>query len=91
MSEMIQVLLDDQGRIVIPSAFRERLGLSQGMILVVEEGEKDELCLRIPKLPTLVDKQGVLVVKTEPTVDLTNVTRHERNHRVSNLVQRTGL
>jgi AbrB family looped-hinge helix DNA binding protein len=88
MSEMIQVLLDDQGRIVIPSTFRERLGLSQGMILVVEEGEKDELCLRISKLPTLVDKQGVLVIRAEPTADLTDITRHEHSRRVSDLVQR---
>lgn len=66
MSEVIQVSLDSQGRIVIPPIFRNRLGLSQGMTLVVEAGEKDELCLRIQQeVPTLVDKQGVLVVKTK--------------------------
>ena len=88
MSEVIQVSLDSQGRIVIPSIFRNRLGLSQGMTLVVEEEEKGELCLRIQEEPpTLVDKQGVLVVKAEPSVDLTNITQQERNRRVFDLVQ----
>ena len=92
MSEVIQVSLDSQGRIVIPSTFRNHLGLSQGMILVVEEGEKDGLFLRIQKeSPTLVDKQGVLVVKAEPSVDLTNITQQERNRRMFDLVQRVGL
>lgn len=49
MSEVIQISLDSQGRIVIPSTFRNHPGLSQGVILVVEEGEKDGLFLRIQK------------------------------------------
>ena len=91
MSEIIQVLLDSEGHIVIPSKFRNQLGLSQGIMLVVEKGEKDELRLRIQEeTPTLVDKQGVLVVKAEPSVDLTNITQQERNRRVFDLVQRVG-
>ncbi|MBM3234918.1 hypothetical protein FJZ31_01335 [Candidatus Poribacteria bacterium] len=92
MSEVIQISLDSQGRIVIPSISRHHPGLSQGMILVVEEGEKDVLFLRIQKeSPTLIDKQGVLVVKAEPSVDLTNITQQERNRRVFDLVQRVRL
>ncbi|HIE29203.1 TPA: hypothetical protein EYP66_18175 [Candidatus Poribacteria bacterium] len=72
---------------MIPSTFRNQLGLSQGMILVVEEGGNDELRLRIQEeSPTLVDKQGVLVVKVEPSVDLTNITQQERSRRVSDFV-----
>ena len=60
------------------------------MILVVEKGEKDELHLRIQEeTPTLVDKHA-LVVKVEPSVDLTNITQQERNRRVFDLVQRVG-
>ena len=92
MNEVIQVSLDSQGRIVIPSIFRNCLGLSQRMTLAVEKGEKDELCLRVQEEPpTLVDKQGVLVVKAKPSVDLTNITQQERSRRVSDLVQRVGL
>lgn len=92
MSEVVQILLDSQGHIVIPSIFRNRLSLSQGMILVVEEEEKDDLFLRLQKeSPTLIDKQGVLVVKAEPSVDLTNITQQKRNLRVFDLVQRVNL
>jgi len=92
MSEVIQVSLDSQGRIMIPSTFCNHLSLSQGMILVVEEGEKGALFLRLQKeSPTLVDKQGVLVVKAEPSIDLTNIIQQERNRRVFDLVQRVDL
>jgi AbrB family looped-hinge helix DNA binding protein len=92
MSETIRVSLDNQGRIVIPSTVRKRLGLSQGMTLVVEKGEKDELYLRVQtQLPKMVDKQGVLVVQVEPSVDLGNITQQERRRRLYTLVQRVGL
>lgn len=91
MSETIQVIVDDQGRIIIPSAIRKQLGLSQGMTLVVEEGEEDKLCLRIQEeSPDVVDKQGVLVVKAEPLEDLTHITQRERLRRASGLVRRVG-
>jgi AbrB family looped-hinge helix DNA binding protein len=89
--QVIQVTLDDQGRIIIPPAIRECLGLSLGMTLVVEEGQEDELCLRIQEgSPTLVDKQGVLVVRAESLGDLTGATRHERDRRAAELVRRAG-
>ena len=92
MSQVIQVTLDDQGRIIIPSAVRKRLGLSQGMTLVIEEGKEGELCLRVQEeSPDLIDKRGVLVVRAEPLGDLTRVIQHERERRASDLVQRAGL
>jgi bifunctional DNA-binding transcriptional regulator/antitoxin component of YhaV-PrlF toxin-antitoxin module len=66
MKTSIEVLLDDQGRISIPPPLQNRLGLSPGMSLVVEEEENGELWLRLQsELPTLVDKQGVLVVRAK--------------------------
>ena len=92
MSQVVQVTLDDQGRIVIPAIIRDRLGLSQGMTLVVEEGQKDDLCLRVQEeSPALVDKQGVLVVKAEPLDDLTHITQRERHRRAADLVQQVDL
>jgi bifunctional DNA-binding transcriptional regulator/antitoxin component of YhaV-PrlF toxin-antitoxin module len=80
MSEIIQTLLDSQGRIVIPSTFKNRLGLSKGMILIVEEGENNEIRLRVQKeTPILVDKEGILVVKSESKSDLINIIQQERN------------
>jgi AbrB family looped-hinge helix DNA binding protein len=88
----IEVSLDNLGRILIPPAIRSRLGLSPGMILIVEEGDNGGVKLRIQsESPVLVDKGGVLVVRAEPLSDLTNITRHERDRRAFDLSQRAGL
>jgi bifunctional DNA-binding transcriptional regulator/antitoxin component of YhaV-PrlF toxin-antitoxin module len=72
MIDKNQTSMDSQGRIVIPSTFGNKLGLSRGMTLIVEEGENNEFCLRVQKdAPILVDKKGILVVKCESKIDLT--------------------
>ncbi len=90
MTEIIQTSLDSQGRIVIPSAIRNRLGLSKGMTLIVEEGENNEIYLRIQKeSPILVDKKGILVVKSKSKSDLTNIVQQERDRRIFDLMKQT--
>jgi len=92
MSDLIQVKVDNQGRIVIPPSHRDRLGLSHGMILIVEEGTEDELCLRVQdEEPILVDKEGILVVRASPLQDLTHIVHHERDRRLSGLVAQADL
>jgi bifunctional DNA-binding transcriptional regulator/antitoxin component of YhaV-PrlF toxin-antitoxin module len=92
MSQVIKISLDDMGRILIPAAVQSRLGLSPGMSLVVEEGDQGSVRLRVQsEPPVLVEKAGVLVVRAEPLSDLTDVTRHERNRRVFDLLQRANL
>ena len=91
MNRVIEVSLDDLGRILIPAELRGRLGLSPGMTLIVERGEKDGVRLR-PESESLelVEKEGVLVVRAEPLGDLGNVTRRERDRRVVDLLQRVA-
>ena len=94
MSHMIKLSLDDLGQIIIPNSLRSRLGLSPGMTLVVEKGDKGGLRLRIESQPAtsvLVEKKGLLVARVQPLTDLTNITRFEREYRVSELLQRLGL
>lgn len=92
MSESVEVSLDDLGRIVIPSGVRDLLGLAPGMTLIVEQGEHEEVRLRLqPGAPLLIDKAGILVVRAEPLEDLTHITRSERDHRVLALYQRINL
>ena len=92
MSEGIEVSVDAQGCIMIPSEIQHRLGLAPGMTLVVEEREKGEICLRVQKeFPELVDKEGVLVVRAEATGDLTKAVEHEHGRRLSDLLQRVSL
>ena len=88
MSEAVQVQIDDQGDIVIPAEIRRRLGLMQGMTLVVEDGEQGQLHLRVQKeLASIVDKEGVLVVTSSPSHDLWDAIRHERDQRIASLWQ----
>jgi AbrB family looped-hinge helix DNA binding protein len=90
MSEMIQTSVDSQGRIVIPATLKNRLGLSKGMTLVVEDGDNNELCLRIQEeAPMLVDKRGILVVRSKSKTDITNIIQQERNRRISDLMEPT--
>jgi bifunctional DNA-binding transcriptional regulator/antitoxin component of YhaV-PrlF toxin-antitoxin module len=87
------ILLDENGRILIPAALKQRLGLLPGMHLVVEPGEEESVCLRVESnLPQLVDKGGVLVVASQTSADeqsdalmsdWTDITRRERDRRVS--------
>ncbi len=84
----MQTLLDNQGRIVIPPDFANQLGLSKGMTLIVEDGDKNELYLRVQKeAPMLVDKKGILVITSEPEADLTDITSRERNRHVFELLE----
>jgi bifunctional DNA-binding transcriptional regulator/antitoxin component of YhaV-PrlF toxin-antitoxin module len=88
MDQVIEVSLDNQGCIVIPPDLEERLGLTPGMTLVVEKGDKGQTCLRVQEeSPTLIDKKGVLVVKVKAVGDLDGVVRHERDRRLSDLLQ----
>jgi AbrB family looped-hinge helix DNA binding protein len=92
MNGVVEVSVDNQGRIKIPEEVRNRLGLSPGTRLIVEEGERGEICLHFPEAPpVLVEKEGVLVVRATATGDLKDLVRRERDQRLSDLVERTGL
>jgi AbrB family looped-hinge helix DNA binding protein len=86
MNQIIQVSLDELGRILIPAPIRERLHLSPGMTLIVEKGEQGGVRLRIqPASAILVEKDGLLVAQVAPFGSLSNITRRERDQRVNNL------
>jgi AbrB family looped-hinge helix DNA binding protein len=92
MNGVVEVSVDNQGRIKIPEAVRNRLGLSPGTRLIFEEGERGEICLHFPEAsPVLVHKEGVLVIRAVATGDLRDVVRRERDQRLSDLVGRSGL
>jgi AbrB family looped-hinge helix DNA binding protein len=92
MAELIEVSVDKRGCIMIRAEIRQRLGLAPGMTLVVEECEKGEICLRVQtEFPELVDKEGVLVVRSGATGDLTEAVEREHDRRLSDLLQRVRL
>jgi AbrB family looped-hinge helix DNA binding protein len=92
MNQVIQISLDDLGRILIPAPLRSRLGLKPGMTLVVEDTEQGGVQLRVQEeSAALIEKDGLLVIRAEPIGDLTNVVRQERERRTQELIQRSGL
>ena len=92
MTELIELSVDEKGRIVIPRAVQHQLGLEPGMTLTVEDGENGGIRLRPEAEGTvLVEKQGILVVRAPALADLTDVVRRERDRRVRTLHESTGL
>lgn len=92
MNETIKISLDEIGDLLIPVSIRERLQLSPGMTLVVEKGERGGVRLRVQKKQTtLVEKDGILVARVTAVSDLFDVARHERDRRIFDLLQRTGM
>lgn len=92
MKQAIQISLDEMGRILIPAFLRERLKLSPGMTFVVEKDEQNGLRLRVESEPSvLVEEDGLLVARVTPLSNLTEITRHERDRRIFDLLQRVGL
>jgi len=92
MNKIIQLSLTDSGDILIPPATLERLHLLPGMTLVVEMSGQGSLFLRVqPAKTTLVKKGLALVARTSALTDFENLVRNERDRRVFDLLQRTGL
>ena len=88
MSQTVEVVLDDQGRLVLPASVQRQLGLTPGMTLIVEQETADTTYLRVqPEQARLVDRQGILVVQSQPVADLTEIVRQHREQRAADLSQ----
>ncbi len=56
----------------------------------IEQTDNGEQRLQTEELSSdaiLVEKNGLLVARVQPLTDLTNITRIEREHRLSELLQ----
>ncbi len=92
MRQAVEVFLDHQDHIILSPALTRRLKLHQGETLVVEAGEHGEVWLHPQQEETiLADKDGVLVVKSQPIRDLTDITRQERDRRLIEQLQQVGM
>ena len=92
MNDVVQVSLDESGRILIPADLSERLRLAPGMTLVVEKEEQGGVRLRVQsEASVLVEKEGLLVARVTATSDMADVARRERQRRACDLLQRVGL
>jgi bifunctional DNA-binding transcriptional regulator/antitoxin component of YhaV-PrlF toxin-antitoxin module len=92
MNAIVEISVDEKGRLVVPGVIQDRLRLEPGMSLTVEEGDNGGVRLRPePQQALLVDRQGILVVVARPVGDLEDALRRGRNLRIASLLERTGL
>jgi bifunctional DNA-binding transcriptional regulator/antitoxin component of YhaV-PrlF toxin-antitoxin module len=91
MSRVIEVSVDQEGRIVIPAAVSGPLGLTTGTTLVAEVMQDGDVCLTAqPESPMLVNKGGVLVIRARAERDLSNIVEEHREERIAELISRGG-
>jgi AbrB family looped-hinge helix DNA binding protein len=92
MVQRVEVEVDEQGRIAVPTVVRDRLALKPGMTLVVEQELPDRTYLRVrdDDEPQLVEKNGIWVIEGELTEDIGDPVRKDRDERVRHLVQQAA-
>lgn len=91
MSNRIEIELDDQGRLVLPGLLAHQLGLVQGTTLIVDQDNADVTYLRVQKPVSsspLVDKGGILVIRTTTIYPEDNLLHEERERRLDALWNR---
>lgn len=64
--DTMRVAIDGAGRIVVPKAMRERLGVAGRSELELEEGDGQLVLRAVPSKVTLVDRDGHLVAERGP-------------------------
>lgn len=78
----MEAVLDRFGRIVIPKAIRDRLGLETGTRFAIEEKD-DAVVLSLPdRGPVIEDEEGVLVFTGRATGPLTDAVAGDRGARM---------
>lgn len=81
-----EITIDAAGRLVIPKAVRDRLGLRAGTVLRLHE-EEGRLVLSTERPePSLVDRGGFLAVELGPEVRDSLDHRSSRDARIGSLV-----
>lgn len=78
----MEATLDKFGRIVIPKAVRDHLGLTPGSVLDIK-GDAEEIVLRpLRAEPDLIDKDGVLVFTGKAEENLERAVERQRQERM---------
>ncbi len=92
MSLIVEVSLDEHGRIVFSETARSQLGLLPGMTFVVAPEASGGVRLEPqPEQPHLVEIDGILVVRGELTEDITDIVKRDRELRLAHLIHQADL
>jgi AbrB family looped-hinge helix DNA binding protein len=86
----MQTSIDRFGRIILPKKVRDDLDLHPGIVLRIEEHNREIILVPIFDEPNIVDKDGVLVYSGRPTGDIENAVRTQREKRMKKLTRKTS-
>ena len=88
MTELAELLIDEEGCIRIPPDVQDRLGLEPGTSLVLEEADSGEIRLRTKEaVSILVDRDGILVITAGPLSEFADIVRQDRESRIASLME----
>ena len=87
----IKTKIDKFGRIVIPKNIRNELGLRINSEVYLESVENGLMLHPEDSFPFVTDKEGVIVVCSEPTSDFTGFLKKEREDRIKTIVRDIDL
>lgn len=88
MTNIVEVLVNDANRLVIPAAVRQQLGLAAGMTLIVEEAQSGDVVLHVASPePMIMNEGGILVVHAEATGNIDEAVERERYRRLDDLLR----
>lgn len=74
--------IDRFGRVVIPKAIRDHLGLKPGMVLKVEEHDHEVLLKITEHEPQIKSIEGILVFTGKPTANIESAIHQFRNEQI---------
>jgi AbrB family looped-hinge helix DNA binding protein len=88
MNEVIQVSVDQAGRIRLPKTIRTRLGLTAGAKVEFDIRPDEEIRVRAAhESPITVDKDGVLVVRAEALGEFSDAVELMREAHLAQLMR----
>jgi AbrB family looped-hinge helix DNA binding protein len=80
--------IDNFGRIVIPKKIRDEFGISKSSEIEINTTENDEIIIKPgTSKPFIKNKDGVLVVYSEPIGSLEDIIDRDREERIRKILK----
>jgi len=83
----IKTKIDKFGRIIIPKKIRNDFGLRINSEVLLEEGEDGIIVHPGISTPFVADKDGIIVVCSEPTEDFRDFLKKDREDRIKKIAK----
>jgi hypothetical protein len=92
MTHTIEIAVETGGRLVIPGKLWKTFKLASGTVFIAEPTAQDDVRLTPQSEATLlVEEDGLLVATGEIIGDQIDFVQRERDRRIFDLIQRSGL